>query len=289
MAEEEASPAPAATPEPSPGPLPLPPAWQPFSARGIAAFSVAGATRLWLLELAVALIAAVTVVWFLATAWFPEVRQAIANLPDQGLILDQQLRTPLPPVTILAEGPRLGFIVDRNDLENAVASSDIRVEFHRTRLVVGSIFGSLVFAYPKGWSIQFNRTELLPTWGAWEPILLGLAALGVIAGLLLSWAILAFLYSLFARPAAYLLDRPLTWGGSWKLASAALMPGALLMSLTLLLYGLGILDVMRALIIAALHLAVGWVYVIAGTLALPRREPDAPSNPFSPSSTQIES
>jgi hypothetical protein len=270
-------PAPAAEPEPTRPPV----AWQPFTPRGVAAFAQGGAGWLGLLQMVVALLSAGTVVWFLSTAWFPEVRTAIEHLPDQGVIADQQLLTPLPRLATLAEGPLLGFVVDQDDLKEAIAASDVRVEFHETRLVIASLFGSLAFPYPRGWTIEFNRTELEPWWGAWEPILRGLAAVAVLILLPLVWAVLATVYCPLVRGFGYVLDRQLTWAGSWKLSAAALIPGALLMNAALVLYGLGGLDLLRLLILVAAHLALPWLYLIGGTMALPPRHeiPDE-VNPF---------
>lgn len=272
MADEqpEASPPPATAPEPEPAVSP-PAAWQPFTSRGVAAFAAVGANRLWLLQILVTLISAGVAVWFLSTAWFPQVRQAIRSLPDEGVIEGGRLRTTLPAITTLAEGPLLGLVVNLNDLQDAVAASDVRVEFHRDHWVAGTLFGARAFPYARGWTLQFNRAELEPWWGAWEPILLGLTAVGVAIVLPLVWAVLASLYCLFVRPAAYLLGRQATWAGGWRLCAAALMPGALLMNLALVFYGLGALDLIRLVIVAALHLVVPWFYLVFGTLALPSR------------------
>jgi len=75
--------------------------------------------------------------------------------------------------------------------------------------------------------VDFNRPKLAPLWGAWEPTLLGLAALGVIVLLLVSWILLATFYSFVVRLLGFFKDRDLNWRSSWQLASAALMPGAI--------------------------------------------------------------
>ena len=61
-----------------------PTAWQPLTPRGVAAFARAPLMRLLLVQFIFALLAAIAVVWFLRTAWFPTVREAIENLPAQG-------------------------------------------------------------------------------------------------------------------------------------------------------------------------------------------------------------
>ena len=59
-------------------------AWQPLTARGVAAFARASLGRLLLVQLIVALLAAGTVVWFLQGCWFPTIGEAIRALPAQG-------------------------------------------------------------------------------------------------------------------------------------------------------------------------------------------------------------
>jgi hypothetical protein len=127
-----------------------------------------------------------------------------------------------------------------------------------------------------------NRPELEPWWGAWQTTLLGLSAAAVMVVLLLSWFVLATLYFPISRLVAYYTDRELTWAGSWRLAAAALMPGALLLTLALVLYGGAALDLVRLGLFGAMHLVVGWIYVAFSPLTLPRlpSETPTPRNPF---------
>jgi hypothetical protein len=65
------------------------------------------------------------------------------------------------------------------------------------------------------------------------------------------------------------------------LEGAALMPGALLLSGAIALYGWGALDIVRLSIAAALHLVMGWVYIFISPLRLPRQAvATAQENPF---------
>ena len=59
-------------------------AWQPLTVRGVAAFARAPLGRLLLVQFMVALLAAGTIVWFLHKAWFPQISEAIRQLPLQG-------------------------------------------------------------------------------------------------------------------------------------------------------------------------------------------------------------
>ncbi len=262
-----------------------PVAWQPFTPRGVAAFARASLGRLLVVELFFASLGAGAMVWFLATVWFPTVRQAIHQLPEQGTIRNQKLDSPVTFAATLAETrPFLIFVLDLEKQRNASQTSDVLVEFHRNNFQVCSIFGCLVFDYPKGWSVDFNRQSLSPRWEAWEPIFLGLAALLVAILLFLSWASLATIYCWLVRLLGFFKDRDLNWRRSWRLASAALMPGAVLLSGGIFCYGFGIVDLIRLLVLFVLHLLLGWVYLAISPLFVPRLPAIAPPgvNPFAP-------
>jgi CHASE2 domain-containing sensor protein len=95
-----------------------------------------------------------------------------------------------------------------------------------------------------------------------------MTALLLEGGLLLLWALMATLCCWVPRAVAFFADRELRWAGSWRIASAAMLPGALVMTLAVLLYGAGVLDLIRFGIVAALHLVAGWVYLILSPLSL---------------------
>ena len=260
-----------------------PAAWQPFTPRGVAAFATSGFGRIFLLLCTVALLSAGTVIWFLNTAWFPTIRAAIHELPPQGQILRQELRTPRLSSKPLAEHRFLGFVVLISGNDSTDLSSHIAVKFHRRNVDVCSIFGCLRFDYPPGWTIEFNHTELEPRWTAWEPILTGAAAVVTFLGLLLIWAALSFLYSIIAWIIAKIRKRLLSWPGSWAMCSAGLMPGALLLVAGIWTYGLGVLDVLQFVVLAVIHFLSAWVYVGFALGALPKHTPASQNaNPFAP-------
>jgi hypothetical protein len=260
----------------------LPTAWQPLTLRGVAAFSRASLGRLLLVQSVVALLVVASVIWFLATVWFPTTRAAIRQLPATGLIQEQQLSTPRSTTEPLAENRFLAFVVNADGIATANLATDLRIEFRRRNFALCSLLGCLRIDYPKDSTVQFNRPDLESWWAAWEPTIYSMAAIALFLGLFASWLVLATLYAPVARLYAFFKDRHLTVPGSWKLASAALMPGALLASAAIVLYGLVLIDLLQFLILWVLHLPVGWVYLFASPLRLPRvsEAPLAQRNPF---------
>jgi hypothetical protein len=256
--------------------------WQPLTRRGVAAFAPGSVGKLLLAQLLVALLAAITVVWFLQTAWFSAIGEAITRLPAQGAIRSGTLDWPGESAAKLAENHFLALVVDLAHTGAIRSPAHLQVEFGRNDVQIISLGGHLGIAYRRDWRLMFNRSGLEPWWGAWRPALLALAAALVIGGLMLSWSLLATLYCLPAWLAAFMADRQLTLSGSWRLAGAALMPGAFLLTAALLAYGLGALDLIQLGLAAAGHIVLGWFYLVASLLSLPRHPgaPASPANPF---------
>lgn len=263
----------------APAPL-LPIAWQPLTFRGVAAFAEAKLGRLLLVQFVVALLTAGTIGWFLSIHWFPSVRKAIRQLPDTGAIRAGQLTTPLATAARLVETRYLSIAVDAKDSGVASSLADLRVEFHRTNFAVCAFAGCVRRPYATDATMQFSRSEVESWWGAWQPMLFGFAALAVVAGLFASWLVLATLYFPVAWIIAYFKDRRLTPRGAWKLASAALLPGALLVCVGIVLYGLGVADLLRLLVLWLAHFVVGWVYLVMAPFRLPYVTAKVAANPF---------
>jgi hypothetical protein len=256
-------------------------AWQPLTASGVAAFARAPLRRLLLVQLIVALLAAGTVVWFLQNCWFPTIGEAIRALPAQGELRAGNLDWEGPSPSTLAEGRFLAIAVDLDHTGDARSTAPVQVEFGRADLKVYSLFGYSRAAYPHSGVLAFNRTMLWPWWGAWSPAILAIVAGSVVAGLMMVWACLATVYCLPVWLIGFFANRGCSLGGSWRLAGAALMPGALLMCAALFMYGGGALDLLRLAVTAGVHLVVGWIYLVIGPLCLPRHlAPALKGDPF---------
>ncbi|HSY16698.1 MAG TPA: hypothetical protein VK815_00115 [Candidatus Acidoferrales bacterium] len=255
-------------------------AWEPITPRGVAAFARASLERLIVVQSVLAFIATAAVVWLLSSGFFPTIDAAIRALPATGDISRGKLSWTDESPKILAEGHFLSFSVDTKHTRQLRLPAQFQFEFGEDSLVVISLLGEMELPYPSDQSFYFNRTDLQPAWGAWSPNLLGLAALGTFFGLLLTWALLATVYFLPVCLVAFYTDRDLNFRASWKLAGAALMPGALLLTLGIVLYGFGVFDLVQLGFAFTMHFIIGWIYLLISPLFLNRALPGEKKNPF---------
>ena len=225
--------------------------------------------RLLLVQFGVALLAAAAVVWFLHEAWFPTIGAAIGQLPPQGEIRSGSLNWRSHSPASLSEGRFLAFTVDLKHAGRARSPAHIQIEFGQRDCQIFSLLGFVQLAYPRGWVVAFNRAKLIPWWGAWAPPILGIVAGLVIVGLMLTWALLATMFCLPVWLVGFFANRELSLRGSWRLAGAALLPGALLLTAAIVLYGSGAFDLVRLAVAGAAHLVVGWAYLIVSPLRCP--------------------
>lgn len=255
-------------------------AWEPFTPRGVAAFARASLGRLFIVQAVLALIAAGAVVWLLYDGVFPTIKTAIANLPETGSIYNGRLDWHDNSPVMLAEGGILAISVDVNHTGTLHSSADFQVELGRNTVSVFSLLGEADFSYPTGYIIAVNQPETRPVWGAWAPGILALAAIGTFLGLLAVWALLATIYCGPVWLFCFFANRDLNLSGCWRLAGASLMPGAMLMSLSLVLYDLRVFDLVQLFFAFGMHLVIGWIYLFVSPLFLHRSLAAEKKNPF---------
>jgi hypothetical protein len=259
-------------------------AWQPLTPAGVAAFAQAPLGRLLVVQLVFALVAAATVTWFIATAWLPVCRQAILQMPAAGEVRSGKLDWKGDSPVGLAEGRFLSVSVDLAHEGEARSPAHLQVEFGRSDVKLFSLLGFVRQPYPTGWRIAFNRAELDPWSGAWFPPLLAITAGATAVGLLLIWAALASLYFLPVWLLGFFANRDLTFRRSWRLAGAALMPGALFLTAAIVVYGLGALDLVQLAAAVAIHFLIGWAFLLVSSFYVPPHPTltSLPPNPFVP-------
>jgi hypothetical protein len=256
-------------------------AWEPFTPRGVAAFAGARLRRLLLVQFIVALLAAATVVWFIYNGCFPALGTAIQKLPATGEIRSGQLDWHGQSPQLLADGRFLALDVDLDHSGLIRSTADVQVEFGRGTVRVYSLFGYREWHYPRDYLIAFNRNALEPLWGAWAVELPFGAGAAAMLCLLLSWSLLATLYFLPVWVLGLFANRDLNFRQSWRLAGAALMPGALLMTAAILFYGVGFLNLVSFGFTFGAHLLIGWIYLFVSLLFVPPAPATASQgNPF---------
>jgi len=258
-------------------------AWQPVTFRGVAAFAHANLRRLLLVQFVVALLVAGGVAWLLHAGFFPAVNAAIAQLPPGSEIRSARLDWRGESPRLLAEGRHLSLAVDLEHSGEARSLAHFQIEFGRTNVSVHSLLGYAAVNYPGGWVIAFNRAELEPSWGAWRPVLLAAVMAGVVVYLMVSWAMLALVYCGPVWLLGFFANRNLDLRASWRLAAAALLPGALAMLVAIAGYALGMLDLVSLGFAFAAHFVVGWIYLGASPFLVPSLDQlNGGKNPFGP-------
>ena len=264
----------------SPGPGP---AWEPLTPRGVAAFARAAPGRLLLAQFLVALLAAGVVAWFFQRDWFPVVRAACRALPATGEVRDGRWNSPETGPVQLAGNHYLALTLDADHAGQLGREAHLLIEIGREDVRCVSLLGYLQFPYPKEVEWPCNRAELVPRWGAWQSVIPYLFGLTTLVGLFLSWSTLAVIYWLPLRILAWLADRELSGAQAWRLARAALLPAALLMTAGIFAYAIGLLDLLGLGGVMLLHFIMGWFYLLTAPYFLPRRaRPPGGVNPFQP-------
>ena len=256
-------------------------AWQPFTPRGVAAFAHATLTRTVLVQLAVALLVAFSLLWFLRVAWSPVITEAIQHLPEAGLIQRGELIFTGESLERLAENKRLALVVDLASTRQAGHIADLEILFEKNRVVLRGPLGSWWQPYDARYNFSFNRAELGPWWGAWQWPILALVVLATVVSLFVMWWSLALFYTPLVKLIAFFADRAVTWRGAWRLSAAALLPGAALVALALVLHGFGAVDLLGFALLYALHLLAGLIFNCTSSFFLPKfSEIASLKNPF---------
>ncbi len=258
-------------------------AWQPFTPRGVAAFGLATFPRVFLVQGAVAALVGFTLIWALRAAWVPVISEAIQQLPETGSIRRGELNFTNASPQRLAENSHLAVVIDLNGTREAGHVADIEIAFEKKRVVLRGPLGAWSREYGSDYQFSFNRPELTPWWDARRWALLALLALALAGSVFVSWWLLALLYVPLVKFIAFFADRAVTWSGAWRVAAAALLPGACLVALALLLYGSGVIPLFQFGLLYVLHIVAGLVFVITSPFFLPKIF-TAPGvkNPFGP-------
>ncbi|MBI3417363.1 MAG: hypothetical protein HY043_18885 [Verrucomicrobia bacterium] len=236
----------------------------------IASFATAGVRRLGLAQATVAVAAGLVVVQTIRHSWLPAWETVIQQLPAGGELRNGRLDWPANSPARLAESPFVTVDVDVDQTGSFTHLADFGIELGAQSVKIYSFLGSLKLPYPENEPLALSRASVEPWWGARKPfVLLGIGA-GVTLGVMASWIVLTIPGAFAVRLIAFYLDRAVTICGAWKLAAAALLPGAVVMTAAIALYGLQRLSLFGLLLALPLHLVLGWIYLLASPMWLPK-------------------
>jgi hypothetical protein len=225
------------------------------------------------------LLAGIVVSWLASTRWAPVLDEAIAALPETGLIEGGIFHWPERTGRLLAANQFTAFEVVLQEFRSESTPVDLAFEFRTNRLVVRTLFGSSALPYPKTRRIELNRTALSPMWGAWKaPILFGLIPVTAIV-MLMTWSILAVPYCLVPLVIGGIFRRDLAFQGAWKLGVAAQLFGGLIMAFALALYAMGQISVLFVAALFVAHFLPTIFYLLISPFFVPKREKIG-ANPF---------
>ena len=257
----------------------LPAAWQPLTFRGVAAFAGSSYQRLFWVQVFFAALCGAAIVWALHYAWVPVIRTGLRALPNEAPDRAGNLIYPPSAAGLLAESRHLAVLLKP---EGVTAAADVKIELRAEDARVCSLMGCWSRPYRKGRTIYFTRAEAVPWWDAWQPILLGIVGIASSLFFLAAWTLFGTIVFLFVRLYAYFADRQVTLGGSWRLSVAAFLPGSLALIGALVLYALGIADLIRFLLAVPGHLLIALLYLGFAPLKLDRipAAPPPSINPF---------
>jgi hypothetical protein len=265
-------------------------AWQPLTFRGVANFAQASGWRLFLVQIVTALISGGVLVWFCEISITPILHSLLGQLPEQCRLSEGRLDWKGATPVRLGEDAFLGIVVDLDRTGNFGQSSDFLLDFSTNNLQVSSLLGRHVLAYPASWRLDLDPLSLRPRWEAWHPfVYLGLGvAWGAV--LMVAWAGLALLYTPVAAVLCFLMNRKCAWAGCYRLAGAALLPGAVFLNMAMVLYAFRQMELIGFLVAFGLHVLVGWLYLLLAPSCLPAKEISAKpvENPFATGPEQEE-
>lgn len=257
-------------------------AWQPLTFRGVANFACASGRRLLLVQLVMALVSGGIFIWFCEISLTPIIRSLISRLPNECRIAEGRLLWKGVTPMRLGEDAFLGIVVDLDQTGHFGQSADFLLELSTRQCQLSSLLGRHVLLYPKTWRVDLDPASLKPRWEAWHPFFyMGLgAAWGVV--LLVIWSILALAYSPVAMALSFLMKRQITWAGCYRLAGAAVLPGALFLNVAFVLYAFRQMELIGFLVAFGLHMSVGWIYLLLAPTCLPATaiSPKSADNPF---------
>lgn len=256
----------------------------PLTFGGVAAFAQKSGRWFLVVWLITSLLSAGTCLHFLQSRWIPVVESTLNILPE-NLLLSGGIMSALPnPATLERDNGFLSVVLAGSDESQGNMTADLQITVASDGLRLHSLLGYLTLPYPPDLELRLAPTNVNPWWNSRKTLFSAAFFVIVSVGLLLTWTALASVYYLPLTVALFFADRSVQMGKTWRLAGSLLIPGALMMSLAILLYTFHLLSLLGLLLTAILHIVIAWIYGIACVKYVPRHNPASPPtpNPFEP-------
>ena len=254
-------------------------ALQPFTPTGVARLAYASIAKLLGVCSLFAMGAAAVVILLAGRHWSPVISEAVENLPTESGIHLGELVWPEKVPRMLGANEFLSIDVNPNGEQASSNPSDLSVLFTRDGVRFGSLLGFSFLRYPASSEFRLNKEYLSPLWGAWRPAIIVGSGFATGLDLLISWAVLGLIYGIYPYLVGLILNRDVPFLTAWKMAYAAQMPGALLVTFAILLYSLGEISLLFFLLLFAAHFVVSWIYIFLAAFFSRKLQVNA-ENPF---------
>lgn len=251
----------------------------PFTPSGVSSFAATGWGRLLLWQCVVAVALGGGILLVLGQHWAPVLDRVIEDhFPQKTGLQDGQLIWPDDEPATSPHNAYLCVIIDpANTLEHN-EQADVVIELRRTHWMLHSVLGYQAYHYHSG-NHQWSREEFIPWWGSRRPFLTLGAGAGTGLAFVLGTALIGLMLVWPVRLLAYFTNGTGNLGPLWRLSTAALLPGGMMLAMGLLCYAMRLLPLMALLPLLAVATLISLVYLVLATLTLPHAEKIA-ANPF---------
>jgi hypothetical protein len=209
------------------------------------------------------------------------VGDAIASVQNEGVITNSRWITTNDVPRVLAGNRHFEITLDAHGQRGLGSTADVSATLTIPALRICGVLGCYAMPYEPGYTFLLNQHALAAAWDAWRKPVASVFGIILFLALFASWWIVALLATPIIKLIVFFTDRQLTWGGSWRMANAALLLGALLVSVGVFLYGVEAIDVFRLALFYVLHLVCDVVMIVLSPFFLPKlTAAERAKNPF---------
>lgn len=241
----------------------------PVTFAGTVAFSRKSASWFLIGWLGTAVLASATCLWFIHARWIPVFESTIDALPSDLTMTAGVMEAFPNGETIQQQNGFISLLITPSSQSQGNMTADFQIAATPNELRFRSLLGYLAVPYPVDAEFKLTPSHVKPWWRAREALFTVLAFCLALITLFATWTVLATLYFFPIAIANYFADRRNEFWATWRLAGSLLLPGASIMTLSILLYGFHLLGFLGLLMATALHIIIAWIYGVATIKHIP--------------------